>query len=308
MALLIAAFAFLTTTIIVYILVIGPQEEQRAIRERLNRFAGPGKDYSERERELAVSLAARLMRPVAEELALLMGRFTPRSMRDDIKVKIARAGNPGNMQVSDYLAFKGLLMIALPLATFLLLIGRSFSSALLLSLMMLGLGSIIPDLMLASATRKRQKAITKALPDVLDLLTVSVEAGLAFDSAIAKVVEKMSGPLADECQYTLQDIRVGKPRRDALKDLGERNGVPDLEHFVSSLIQADTLGVSISKVLRIQSEQMRQRRKQRAEESAMKAPVKLIFPMVFFIFPTLFVILLGPAALKMIDTFAGMGK
>jgi tight adherence protein C len=137
---------------------------------------------------------------------------------------------------------------------------------------------------------------------------VSVEAGLAFDSAIAKVVEKMTGPLPEEFQHTLQDIRVGKQRREALKDLGERNGVPDLEHFVSSLVQADTLGVSISKVLRIQSEQMRQRRKQRAEEMAMKAPVKLIFPMIFFIFPTIFVILLGPAGLKMVDTFASMGR
>jgi tight adherence protein C len=143
---------------------------------------------------------------------------------------------------------------------------------------------------------------------VLVLLTVSVEAGLAFDSAVARVVEKLKGPLGDEFQRMLQDVRMGMPRREALRDMSNRVEVADLTNFVSSLIQADTHGVSISKVLRVQSEQMRYKRKQRAEEQAMKAPIKMIFPLIFFIFPTIFVILLGPAGIQVVKMFSNMSS
>lgn len=308
MALLIAILAFTTISLVIYLVAVAPEGERERLARRLAQLdqAG-GAAYSERDQELEVPLVTRLTRPVLTELAQLVGRVTPKGQREQIRRRLAAAGNPSGMQVQDFMAFKGLLSIGLPVALFVPSLRSGFPTALLLGAVGFALGSALPDFILKSAIEGRQRQIQKALPDVLDLLTVSVEAGLAFDSAIAKVVEKMRGPLVDEFQRMLQDVRMGMPRRDALKELSARTDVADLNTFISSLIQADTLGVSISKVLRIQSEQMRSRRKQRAEELAMKAPVKMIFPLVLFIFPTVFVILLGPAALQVIDTFTKSG-
>jgi tight adherence protein C len=142
----------------------------------------------------------------------------------------------------------------------------------------------------------------------LDLLTVSVEAGLGFDQALLKIVEKTKGPLTEECIRVLHEIRIGKARRDALREMGKRTGVEDLQTFVAAIIQADQLGVSIGNVLRIQSRQLRQKRRQKAEEKAQKAPVKMLIPMILFIFPSLFILLLGPGVLQLIDNFSTMGK
>ncbi|MGE5553700.1 MAG: type II secretion system F family protein [Betaproteobacteria bacterium] len=308
MALLIAATTFLTVSLLIYLLTAAPEDERRRLIRRLAQLDAGGRPaYAEREAELAAPLLLRLARPVATELAEVVGRFTPKGMREQIRHQLAAAGNPGGMQVQDFLAFKGLLVFALPLGTFAALARSVPSTAVLLTAVAFAAGAVLPDFLLKSAIDKRKRAIQKSLPDVLDLLTVSVEAGLAFDSAIAKVVEKLKGPLADEFQRMLHDVRMGMPRREALKELAARADVPDLNTFIASLIQADTLGVSISKVLRIQSEQMRNRRKQRAEEMAMKAPIKMIFPLMIFIFPTIFIVLLGPAALQIIDTFTKTG-
>lgn len=150
--------------------------------------------------------------------------------------------------------------------------------------------------------KKRQREILKSLPDVLDLLTISVEAGLGFDQALTKVVEKAKGPLAEELAKTLQEIQYGKNRRDALRDLSTRLQVDALTQLVNALLQADRLGIGIAQVLRVQAEDLRMRRRQYAEERAMKAPVKLLFPLIFFVFPSLFVILLGPAAINIFTT------
>jgi tight adherence protein C len=166
-----------------------------------------------------------------------------------------------------------------------------------------GLGFyLLPTLWLSSQIRRRQTEIVKALPDALDLLTISVEAGLGFDAALSKVAEKWDNELSLAFNRVIQEIRVGKLRREALRDMAENMDVPDVTSFVAAIIQADQLGVSISKVLRIQSEQMRIRRRQRAEEKAHQAPVKMLFPMVFLIFPALFIILLGPAVLVVMNS------
>ncbi|MBS3985008.1 MAG: type II secretion system F family protein [Selenomonadales bacterium] len=164
----------------------------------------------------------------------------------------------------------------------------------------------LPELVLRQRQAERHTRIVRALPDVLDLLTVSVNAGLGFDSALMKVTEKMKGPLPSELGQVLHEIKMGVARRDALKALADRTGVEELRAFVSTIIQADQLGVSISKVLKLQSESLRQRRRQRAEEMALKAPIKMLFPLVFFIFPTLFIVLLGPALLQMLAGLTGM--
>ncbi|MDW7675951.1 MAG: type II secretion system F family protein, partial [Bacillota bacterium] len=150
----------------------------------------------------------------------------------------------------------------------------------------------------------RKQFIQNELPDVLDLLTISVDAGLGFDAALVKVVEKTDGVLKGEFSKLLQEIKKGKARKNAMKDMAERCQVNDLSTFVGALVQADQLGVSISNILRIQAEQMRLKRRQLAQEKAMKAPIKMLFPLIFFIFPTIFIVLLGPALIQLFETFA----
>lgn len=258
----------------------------------------------ERDEELARSFWDRVARPALSKLGFAISRLTPQAVRDSTRRKLAQAGNPWKLQASDFLAVEAVMIVAFGALGFFLTLkvglGKALFSAMLLSVA----GGIVPDLMLVQAKEKRTREIQKTLPDVLDLLTVSVEAGLGFDSAMAKVVEKQRGPLAEELGRVLQDIRVGKSRREALRDLANRTTVDDLAGFAAAVIQADQLGVSIGNILRIQSDQMRTRRRQRAEEAAMKAPIKILIPLVFFIFPTLFVVLLGPAAIQLIRTFA----
>ena len=158
---------------------------------------------------------------------------------------------------------------------------------------------------LRGKVKKRQKVILKTLPDAIDLMTISVEAGLAFDGAMQRVAEKWDNELGQEFKKALSEMRVGKTKREALHELVQRTGVPDLSTFVASIVQADQLGVSIAKVLKIQSEQMRIRRRQRAEEQAHKAPILLMIPMVFLIFPATYIVLLGPAVPKMLTAFGG---
>lgn len=166
------------------------------------------------------------------------------------------------------------------------------------------IGYLFPQSWANAQVKKKQLEIEKSLPDVLDLLTVSVEAGLGFDAALLKVVEKQKGALAEEFLKVLQEIKMGRPRRDALRDLSKRNPIEDLNNVVASLVQADQLGIPIAGVLRNQSKQIRQKHRQRAEEKAQKAPVKMMIPLVFFVFPSIFIIILGPAVIQIIDIFS----
>jgi tight adherence protein C len=164
---------------------------------------------------------------------------------------------------------------------------------------------LLPEFWLGRKIKARQKVILKMIPDTLDLLTISVRAGLGFDAALAKVVEKLPGALSDEFRRALAEVRVGKARRDALRDIVPRTNVQPLSNFIGAIIQAEQLGVSISKVLQVQSEQLRIERRQRAEEMAAKAPIKMLFPLVGCIFPSLFVVILGPAIISLVQTFSG---
>jgi tight adherence protein C len=161
--------------------------------------------------------------------------------------------------------------------------------------------------MVRSRANGRQHAIIRSLPDAFDLITTCVEAGLGLDAALARVAEKVQGPFSEELSRALRDVALGKTRRDALRELGERTGVPDLIQFTNAVIQAEAMGSSIGTVLRVQSDQLRVRRRQRAEEAAYKAPVKMLFPLVLCIFPTLFVVILGPAAITISQSFPGSG-
>jgi tight adherence protein C len=257
------------------------------------------------ESELNQHLFVRIIRPVLDDISKSILKVTPKEIVTGFERKVIMAGNPFNLSVKDWINIQVAVIICLPLITIAAGYYRNMDirNILFMSVAEGGLGLILPNLVLSKKVGERQKQIRNSLPDVLDLLTVSVEAGLGFDGALAKVIDKTPGSLADEFGNVLQEIKVGKQKRDALRDMADRLGVMDLTTFVGSIIQADQLGVSIGNVLRIQSEQMRQKRRQRAQEKAMKAPVKMLIPMVLFIFPTIFSVLIGPVAIRVLDTF-----
>jgi tight adherence protein C len=252
------------------------------------------------ELELQAPFVERTLRPLAKRLSGSVSRVTSSSFSDRTEKRLALAGNPGDIRVADWLGVKAIGTILGAILFFLLfavvgLGGLPFVIGLVLTAVGALLGYTIPEFWLGGRVKKRQHAILLMIPDALDLLTISVRAGLGFDAALAKVVEKLPGPLSDEFRRALAEVRVGKQRREALRDIVARTEVPPLTNFIGAIIQAEQLGVSISKVLQVQSEQLRIERRQRAEEQAAKAPIKMLFPLVGCIFPSLFIVILGPA-------------
>jgi tight adherence protein C len=256
------------------------------------------------ELELQQPFSERTLRPLIARLSKMSSRLGSASSTENAERRLAMAGNPGDLRVSDWLGVKMLVGIAIAAIAFLvfgLLIG-GVVVGLFLGLVGFGIGFLIPEFWLGRRIKARQKLILKMIPDTLDLLTISVRAGLGFDGALAKVVEKLPGPLTDEFRRALAEVRVGKARRDALRDMVPRTHVQPLSNFIGAIIQAEQLGVSISKVLQVQSEQLRIERRQRAEEQAARAPIKMLFPLVGCIFPSLFIVILGPAIISIIKT------
>jgi tight adherence protein C len=250
------------------------------------------------ELELQQPFLERTLRPLAAGLSGWVARITSASFADRTQKRLALAGNPGDLRVADWLGIKAIaafVFAALFFALAAFVLGAGVSGGLIMGLIGLVFGYIAPEFWLGGRVRKRQKAILIMVPDSLDLLTISVRAGLGFDAALGKVVEKLKGPLTDEFRRALAEVRVGKARRDALRDIVPRTEVSALTNFIGAIIQAEQLGVSISNVLQVQSEQHRIERRQRAEEMAAKAPIKMLFPLVGCIFPSLFIIILGPA-------------
>jgi tight adherence protein C len=249
------------------------------------------------ELELQQPFIDRTFRPLAGRLSGAVARITSSSFSERTEKRLAMAGNPGDMKVADWLAIKAIATGVTAGAMFIVfgILGGDLVQGTLLGLLGAGIGYIGPEFWLGGRVKKRQKGILLQIPDALDLLTISVRAGLGFDAALGKVVEKLKGPLVDEFRRALAEVRVGKARREALRDIVPRTEVQPLTNFIGAIIQAEQLGVSISKVLQVQSEQLRIERRQRAEEMAAKAPIKMLFPLVGCIFPSLFVVILGPA-------------
>jgi tight adherence protein C len=250
------------------------------------------------ELELQQPLFERTLRPLATRLSGLAQRFASPSKVSRTEKRLAMAGNPGELRTVDFLGLKLVVagLLGLGFLAFGFLTGSpafGFVAAVSLG----GLGFFLPEFWLSRRIRRRQKDILLAIPDTLDLLTISVRAGLSFDGALAKVIEKVSGPLSDEFRRSLAEVRVGKVRRDALRDIIPRTDVPALSNFIGAIVQAEQLGVPIAKVLQVQSEQLRIERRQRAEEMAAKAPIKMLFPLVGCIFPSMFIVILGPAVI-----------
>ncbi len=283
-----------------------PKGDEDPLAARLAEFSERGEVVSLEDIELAQPFSERVILPLARSMGNLSARFTPQHQVESTAISLELAGNPGRLDASTFLAlrfvaagvFGGLLFLI-----FLFSSNWSVSRELITSLIFTILGFFFPQLWLRSKIDRRQKEIRKALPDALDLLTICVEAGLGFDAAMAKVNEKWDNELALAFGRAIREIQLGKLRREALRDMAERIGIPEMTSFVAAVIQSEQLGVSMARVLRIQSDQMRVKRRQRAEEEARKAPIKMILPMGVFIFPSIMIVLLTPAAFRLRDAF-----
>ncbi len=287
----------------VVLIVIGlsARDPKESLQARLAEYSAREQAVSLEEIELSLPFSERIIAPIVRGLAEFVRRFTPERTLETTRHKLDLAGNPQGWSPAEFFGVRALATVVLAGLIFILLTITSpedIGIRILMTVIFAALGFFLPALWLGSKIRSRQNNIVKSLPDALDLLTVCVDAGLGFDQAMKKVAEKWDNELSRAFARTLQEIQLGKLRREAMRDMANRMEVTDVSSFVAAIIQAETLGVSIAKILRIQSDQMRMRRRQRAEEKAHQASIKMIIPMVFLIFPSIWVVLLGPAILQ----------
>lgn len=280
--------------------------EEDPLSARIDEYAARDEPVSMEEIELSLPISDRVFVPIIRRLSKLVIRFTPQTMLDSTAHQLELAGSPRNMTAAEFWVIRGVACVLLGGLFFFVLgrYGQEPGKRILYTAIVTGFGFFLPTMFLASMVRRRQEAIIKKFPDALDLMSICVDAGLTFDGAMSKVDEKWDDPLAREFGRVIQEMQLGKSRRQSLRDMADRIDVADVSSFVAAILQADQLGVSIGKVLRIQSEQMRIRRRQRAEEKAHQAPVKMLFPMVFLIFPSMFIVLLGPAGFQVLRSSA----
>lgn len=296
---------------VVVVLVILSQRRPAEIsddllQERLEEIVEKGETLTLEELEMSQPLTERLIYPLAHKIGEFAARFTPQNVLESTKIQIEHAGMGGSLDPTMFLASRFIVAVLLGgFMIFIFSIGAGKMGVLLRFFIIAGgflLGFFMPNLLLQSKIDRRQKNITRALPDALDLLTICVEAGLGFDAAMQKVAEKWETDLSLEFARVSREIQLGKMRREALRDMADRLGVSDLTSFVAAVIQTEQLGVSLAKVLRIQSDQMRIRRRQRAEQEAHKAPLKMLIPMALLIFPSIIIVLIAPAGFQLMNS------
>ena len=258
-----------------------------------------------REQELSRSFLSRVLLPSFGTLGKLAQRMTPLGLRKRLAQKLVLAGSPAGWDAEKVAAFK-IVGLASGIALG-FMIGAGSGGAKMMAMMLLigGIGYFAPDAVLSGRAQRRQEAIQKALPDTMDLLTISVEAGLGFDAALAQVVRNVEGPLSQEIARMLHELQLGVSRADAFRKLADRTDVDELRAFVVSMIQANKFGVGVANVLRAQAKELRMKRKQRAEQKAMQTPVKILFPLIFCVMPSLFVVVIGPGAIRIFHSFFG---
>ena len=282
-------------------LIPPPPSDADIVETRLRAYGGGG-PISLSELELAAPLSERVFMPWLHRLGRLLDGMTPANVQQDVHRKLTLASRPMGLSASDFIAIRWVITVALGLIG--LAIGALTRNAVVTAAgATLGtvLGLYLPVLWLNLLVRARRRELQSALPDAMDLLTVTVEAGLGFEAAVARVAEKYDNPLAVEFARFLQETRLGRPRLEALDDLGRRCGVEDLHNFTQAVIQSEQMGSSIVKILHLQSDEIRRKRFQKAQEKGAQASLKMLLPMVGCIFPSLWVILLGPAAVIVAD-------
>ncbi len=269
------------------------------VAQRLQVYGGGGdKPLTLDEVELQKPFSERALRPMIERLGSLLSRSTPQKARADLLNRLDLAGRPGNLTPEDFGAVRivaGAVMAAIGLLIGLLL-GSPVYAVISLAVGLI-LGYYLPVLWLKQKVDARRADIRKGLPDAMDLLVIAVDAGLGFDAALARVTDKYKNALSDEFAKVLREVSLGRPRLEAMDEMGRSSGVDDLHNFIQAIIQSEQFGTGIGKILRIQADEMRRKRRQRAQELAAQATLKMLLPMVGCIFPTLWIVLLGPAAL-----------
>jgi tight adherence protein C len=283
-----------------------PKDEEDPLQARLAEFTERGEQVSLEEIEMSQPFTERVLYPMMRKFGEISSKFTPQKVLQDTTTKLELAGNPGRIDASTFYSGRFIVAGLVGVIAFLLftfsIMQQPFTRAILYTGIAVVIGFFFPQLWLNGEISKRQKSIRKAMPDALDLLTICVEAGLGFDAAMQKVAEKWENELSMAFGRVIREIQLGKIRREALRDMAERIGIAEMTSFVAAVIQSETLGVSMAKVLRIQSDQMRMKRRQRAEEEAHQAPIKMLIPMVAFIFPSIFIVLMTPAAIRFMDS------
>ncbi len=294
----------IVVVVILVVVALGSRKPGESLQARLAEYSMRETPATLEEIELSMPFTERVLMPLVQRAASFAVRFTPARTLESTRHNLDLAGNPNNWTSSQFFGIRVIAGAALGALVLLLMIvtKQSFVQTLGFTVLFALLGYMLPALWLGSKIRGRKASIVRSLPDALDLLTICVEAGLGFDQAMQKVAEKWDDELSQALARVLHEIRLGKARREALRDMADRMEVSDVTSFIAAVIQAEQLGVSIAKVLRIQSDQMRIRRRQRAEEKAHQAPVKMLFPMVFLIFPAIWIVLLGPAILIALNT------
>ncbi len=304
----ILVLAFVVVGVVVFgsLVYVGTKEDRGRdpLQERLAQYEDKELPQSLEEIELSLSFRDRVLIPLMRQIAGITTKFTPQKQLEEARHQLELAGM--DTDPAAFFSLRIIVTIAFGVGAFLVFFVGSASTppgtAMLYTLGAVALGYFFPVMYLKSKIRRRQEGIWKALPDALDLLVICVEAGLGFDMAMGKVYEKWDNDLAIAFGRVLREIQLGKMRRDALRDMANRMDVPDVTAFVAAIIQADQLGVSMSKILRVQADQMRVKRRQRAQEKAHQAPVKMMLPMVFLIFPSLWIVLLGPSVIILLNT------
>ena len=302
---LIVVTLFTCIFISVYLLLRACFPEEETASLRLQEMITGKHGRADSDAEAPRSLIRRFLSSLSGSTAARFPRFAPQVLRQVVAEKLAIAGGMGGLGANEYLLLATMMGLFFPLIVAGLLVVEQvpMNKVIGLSLLVAVFSFGLPFFLLQHKINTRRRSMQYELPDALDLITVSVEAGLGFEGALVKLSEKMKGALVDEFIRTLNEMRIGISRRDALIAMGKRCNLADVHSFTMSLIQADQLGVSIGNVLRVKSAAIREKRRQHAEELAMKAPVKMLFPLIFFIFPTIFVILLGPAMITIFDSF-----
>jgi tight adherence protein C len=282
-------------------------QEKRAVNRSLAAMEALTAAPTEMQQELHRPFSERVIEPGLARLSKLSRRLAPSEGAERIQHRLDVAGNPPGWTVErvqglKLVGFIVMLVISLGLT---MLLGLSLAATLVVCVGLSMLGYMLPNIVIHHMGETRSTQMQRDLPDALDLLTISVEAGLAFDAALARVARNTEGPLAAEFARVLQEMNIGVGRIDAIRALGERTHIPELRAFATAMVQADAFGIPIAQVLRVQSNEMRVKRRQRAEEMAQKVPVKILFPLIFCILPTLFLVVMGPAVIKMMDAFSG---
>jgi tight adherence protein C len=287
----------------IFALIIGlTQERPHPMSARIAGLRGERVDFDFAGRTGVPSARTRLLGPLATSFGTSLQRVLPVNVVQGIRKRLLQAGEPTT--VAGFLAIAGACVVTMTAFAIVMMMSSSLAGFMKFAVvgLCLAMGVMLPKVWLENRVRLRQKVILKSLPDAFDLITTCVEAGLGLEAALARVAEKVQGPFGEELTVMLQDVALGKLRRDALREVAERTGVPDLTSFINAVVQAETMGTSIAAVLRVQADQMRIRRRQRAEQEAQAAPIKMMFPLVLFIFPTMFIVILGPAAISIYET------